>query len=55
MKGIVQTHILLHMEKRLHNEFGGLKLVDQFDMFSATSTGSIVSALMMLGTNCRDL
>ena len=53
MKGIVPTHVLLHMEKRLHDEFGGLKLVDQFDMFSATSTGSIVSALMMLGTNCR--
>lgn len=49
MKGIVQTHVLLHIEKKLNDEFGGLKLLEQFDMFAATSTGSIVSALMLLG------
>ena len=49
MKGVVLIHVLLHIEKKLHDEFPGMKLADQFDMFSGTSTGSIVSVLMLLG------
>lgn len=51
MKGLVPTHTLLYIEKKLRDEFGGLNLVDQFDMFAATSTGSIVSSFMLLGKN----
>ena len=51
MKGVIPTHVLLHMAKLLKEEFGGLKLEDQFDLLAATSTGSLISGMILLGAH----
>ena len=51
MKGVIPTHVLLHMAKLLREEFGGLELEDQFDVLSATSTGMLISDMILLGAH----
>ena len=51
MKGVIPTHVLLHMAKLLQEKFGGLRLDGQFDLLGATSTGSLVSRMILLGAH----
>ena len=51
MKGVIPTHVLLHMAKLLQEEFGGLRLEEQFDLLAATSTGSLISGMILLGAH----
>ena len=48
MKGVVPSEMLLHIGKRLKEEFGGLQLVDQFDFMAATSTGTLIVGMLLL-------